>query len=97
MKVLTRRFPVLYDSIGRSAMPDQTEQEEPEDRLGMTPEQWEWFQRATHGYGEQDENGVDLSQLRANLCRTPTERVERALAGRSLLKELRRAGTRIRR
>jgi hypothetical protein len=29
-------------------------------------------------YGEQDENGVDLSLIRANLNRTPTERLRRA-------------------
>jgi hypothetical protein len=50
--------------------------DEPADRLGMTDDQWEWFQKATHGYGEQDENGIDLSLLRANLRLTPTERLE---------------------
>jgi hypothetical protein len=29
-------------------------------------------------YGEQDENGVDLSLIRENLKRTPTERIRRA-------------------
>jgi len=45
----------------------------------MTPEQWEAFQKYTQGYGDQDENGVDLSLLRANLKLTPTERVDRML------------------
>lgn len=36
-----------------------------EDRLGLTQEQWERFQAYTQGYGDQDENGVDLSLLRA--------------------------------
>ena len=66
---------------------------EPEDDLGMTDEQWAWFQQYTHGYGEQDENGIDLSLIRENLKLTPTERVralERALA---VDRELVRAGT----
>ena len=57
--------------------------EQPEDRLGMTPEQWEQFQAFTRGFGEQSESGVDISLLRANLKLTPTERIEkmrRALA-----------------
>ncbi len=57
--------------------PRKQEVEEPEDRLGMTEEQWAQFQAYTHGYGEQDENGVDLSLLRENLKLTPTERLER--------------------
>jgi hypothetical protein len=71
--------------------------DKPEDRLGMTEEQWAWFQAYTHGYGEQDENGVDLSLLRRNLRLTPTERVERMLRASDLVKELGRAGTAIRR
>lgn len=51
--------------------------EEPADKLGMTDAQWEWFQKATRGYGEQDENGIDLSLLRANLLLTPTERLDK--------------------
>lgn len=53
--------------------------EEPEKPDYMTDEQWERFrdwQRA-HPYGDQDENGIDLSLLRANLKLTPTERIER--------------------
>ena len=30
-----------------------------------------------NGFAEQDENGIDLSHLRANLRLTPTERLER--------------------
>lgn len=52
---------------------------EPEDHLGMTEEQWAWFQAYTHGFGEQDENGVDVSLLRENLRLTPTQRVEKLL------------------
>jgi hypothetical protein len=33
------------------------------------------FQQWTRGYGEQDENGIDLSLIRANLKLTPLERV----------------------
>ena len=32
---------------------------------------------AAHPYGEQDENGIDLSALRRNLRLTPTERLIR--------------------
>ena len=46
------------------------------DKLGMTDEQWEWFQKATRGYGDQDENGIDLSLLRENLRLTPTQRLD---------------------
>jgi predicted nucleotidyltransferase len=52
---------------------------EPEDRLGMTDEQWERFQAYTHGFGEQDENGVDVSLLRENLRLTPEQRVLKLL------------------
>lgn len=52
---------------------------ESEDRLGMTEEQWARFQAYTRGFGEQDENGVDVSLLRENLRRTPEERVRRGL------------------
>lgn len=62
-----------------------------EDRLGMTEEQWERFQAYTQGFGEQDENGVDVSLLRANLRLTPTERVEKLLRGLALAREIQRA------
>ena len=50
---------------------------ESDDHLGMTDEQWAWFQDYTHGFGEQDENGVDVSLLRENLRLTPSERVQK--------------------
>jgi hypothetical protein len=56
-----------------------------EDRLGMTDAQWEWFQRHTHSYGEQDENGIDLSLLRENLKLTPLERLRRMQRALGLL------------
>lgn len=62
-----------------------------DDRLGMTPEQWVWFQRHTHGFGEQDENGVDLSLLRENLKLTPTERIEKMRNALGLVLEVERA------
>lgn len=63
-----------------------------QDRLGMTPEQWERFQTYVRGFGEQDENGVDLSLLRANLKLTPTERIEKMRRSLILVQEVRRAG-----
>ena len=51
--------------------------EEPADRLGMTEEQWQIFLKATRGYGEQDENGIDISLLRENLKLTPSQRLDR--------------------
>jgi predicted nucleotidyltransferase len=60
---------------------------EPEDHLGMNDEQWAWFQRHTHGFGEQDENGVDVSLLRENLSLTPSQRLEKMLRGLSFRKD----------
>lgn len=51
--------------------------EEPEDRLGMTEEQWAVFQAYTRGYGDQDANGIDLSILRENLRLSPAQRLTR--------------------
>jgi hypothetical protein len=50
---------------------------------------------AAHPYGEQDENGIDLSLLRNNLRLTPTERYNNHQRALRLAKEVRRAGTRI--
>ena len=49
---------------------------EPEDHLGMSEEQWASFQAYTHGFGEQDEHGIDVSLLRENLKLTPEQRIE---------------------
>jgi len=57
-------------------MPDNTSDSD-EDHLGLTDEQWAIFYKATHGYGEQDENGIDISLLRENLKLTPTQRLEK--------------------
>ena len=43
------------------------------------------------GYGEQDENGIDLSLIRANLRLTPAERLQRAEQTAKSFAELRRA------
>lgn len=68
--------------------------EDIEDPLGMTDEQWERFQTylRENQYGEQDANGVDLSLLRANLKLTPTERIEKMRRSLALQLEMRRAG-----
>ena len=63
-----------------------------EDHLGMTDEQWAIFHRATHGFGEQDANGIDLASLRENLRLTPTERLRRHQQALGLSLEVRRAG-----
>ena len=73
-----------------------SENEEPEDHLGMTDEQWARFQEYTHGYGDQDENGVDLSLLRENLKLTPTQRLANLEIGAAFIKELQIAGTKAR-
>ena len=45
--------------------------------MGMTPEQWQAFQKYTRGFGDQDEYGVDLSLLRDNLRLSYSERWNR--------------------
>jgi hypothetical protein len=64
---------------------------EPADKLGMTDEQWEIFQKFTRGYGDQDENGIDLSLLRENLKLTPSERLDRLQSAANALYEVDRA------
>ncbi len=61
----------------------------------MTDEQWEQFQawQRAHPYGEQDENGIDISLLRANLKLTPTERLDKLLRQQRFLAETSRART----
>ncbi len=63
-----------------------------ENPLGLTEEQWTLFQKATHGFGDQDENGIDLSLLRENLKLTPTERIEKMRRALALVREVRHAG-----
>ena len=60
-------------------------------------EQWAamdaWL--AAHPYGEQDENGIDVSLLRANPRMTPTERYRNHQRALQRVKKVRRAGTRL--
>ncbi|GAB4459005.1 MAG: hypothetical protein OHK0029_21040 [Armatimonadaceae bacterium] len=63
--------------------PDRTPELTDEQRAEM--EAW----LAAHPYGEQDENGIDLSLLRANLRLTPTERLIRLEKAANDLKALR--------
>ena len=47
---------------------------------------------ATHGgFGEQDENGVDISLLRENLKLTPTQRLEKMLNAARFIQDLKNA------
>jgi hypothetical protein len=69
--------------------------QEAEDRLGMTDDQWAQWQAYTHGYGEQDANGIDVSCLRANLRLSPTERLKQHQQALKLIREVRHAGTRV--
>lgn len=69
-----------------------TTQDDVEDRLGMTEAQWRIFKAWTTGHGEQDENGVDLSLLRANMKLSPMERIEQMRRARAVVMEVRRAG-----
>ena len=68
-------------------MTTQAQAEQQTDRLGMTEEQWAQWQIYTHGFGEQDENGVDVSLLRRNLRLSPWERLEKMERGRAFFKE----------
>ena len=66
--------------------------DEKADRPQMTEEQQAIYERATSGYGDQDENGIDLSLLRANLRLSPTERVEKIRRFAYFCEELCNAG-----
>ena len=52
--------------------------------------QEEWL-AARPPWGEQDENGIDLGHLRANLKLTPTERIEKLQRHLEVVAEVRRA------
>jgi hypothetical protein len=71
-------------------------QPEPEDHLGMTDEQWARYQEYTHGYGDQDENGIDLSLLRENLKLTPSERLRRAQSAHDFFVGINGGGPKVR-
>ncbi len=61
--------------------------QEVEDRLGMTDAQWAQWQAYTHGYGEQDANGIDISLIRENLRVPPWERLAKLQRNLSFFKE----------
>ena len=50
---------------------------EVEDRLSMTDDQWAQWLVYTHGYGKQDENGIDILLIRENLRFSPWKRLEK--------------------
>jgi hypothetical protein len=60
--------------------------------MELTPEQEAYLKKLADPkyYGEQDENGVDLSIIRENLKLTPLERVRRADQAHQALRELRK-------
>ena len=58
-----------------------------EDRLGMTESQWAQWLAYTHGYGEQDANGVDISLIRENLRFSPWERLAKLQRNLTFFKE----------
>ncbi len=64
---------VGYNGVGRHM------DEEVAGHPDMSPDDWQRFldHVRTHPFGDQDENGIDLSLLRANLKLTPTQRVEK--------------------
>ena len=65
----------------------------PQTAAEPTEEQWEkameWLR--AHPYGEQDENGIDISLLRENQKLTPTQRIQNNMRALRLRKEFDRA------
>ena len=57
-------------------------------RRGMTDAQWEIYQRATTGYGDQSESGIDLSLLRENLKLTPGQRLAKLQSAHNFFVEV---------
>ncbi len=53
----------------------------------MTDDQWTQWQAYTHGYGDQDENGIDISLIRENLRFSPWERLEKLQRNLAFFKE----------
>ena len=60
----------------------------------MTAEEWIRANCGPHQYGEQDENGVDLSLIRENLKLTPEQRLEKFVAFMAFLDGVRGAARR---
>ena len=72
---------------------NETNETPPKETPELTEEmraQGEAWLRA-HPYGEQDENGIDISLLRENLKLTPTQRLERNTNALKFFMEVRRA------
>ncbi len=70
-----------------------TDDEFPEDTpeiAALRAAQEEWLR--AHPYGDQDENGIDLSLIRANLKLTPSERFYKAQRTATLFVSFREAG-----
>jgi hypothetical protein len=66
---------------------DQNDPLTPEQRRAME----EWLR--AHPYGDQDENGIDLSSLRRNLRLTPGQRLARLQQAVRSLQEVKCAAT----
>jgi hypothetical protein len=66
--------------------------DQPEKPDYVTDEQWERFQawQREHPYGDQDENGIDLMLLRANLKFTPMERLQKLIQQQEFMVATRR-------
>jgi len=64
--------------------------------MKLTPEQEAYLKKLADPryYGEQDENGVDLSLIRENLKLTPEERLERGARAMRTALELQEIGRR---
>lgn len=71
-----------YNSFGMK----ESRKTEREEAAGASAEQ------GTRPFGEQNEDGVDLSLIRENLRLTPTQRLQRHQRALELMKEVRRAG-----
>jgi len=79
------RAPIARGTVGYMATPELSApaaEITPEQRAAMDA----WL--AAHPYGEQDENGIDLSLLRKNLKLTPTQRLHRLECAANSLREL---------
>ena len=62
----------------------------------MTPDQKAAFDQWTHSYGEQDENGIDLSLIRENFKLTPLQRARLGDLARRRALEMQEHGRRLR-
>jgi hypothetical protein len=65
--------------------------------MELTPEQQAYMKKLAdpHYYGDQDENGIDLSLIRRNLQLTPMQRLRKAAYESQALLSLRNRARRI--